>query len=154
MLTESIKQEILIHAKQARAPRNAGIHALQIAKDHYGWISDECLQELAALLAMTPEELDSIATFYNHVYRQPIGKHVILVCDSVSCWIMGYEGVRGYLRQRLGIDLGQTTNDGRFTLLPIQCLGACHQAPAMMIGERLYCNLDAAKIDEILDTYR
>jgi NADH-quinone oxidoreductase subunit E len=153
MLTESIKQEILTQAKQARTPRCVGIDALLIAKEHYGWISDECLKELAELLDMTAEELDGVATFYNHVYRKPVGKHVILVCDSVSCWIMGYEGVREYLSKRLSIDLGETTSDGRFTLLPIQCLGACDRAPAMMIDDELYCELNAEKIDEILRSY-
>jgi NADH-quinone oxidoreductase subunit E len=102
---------------------------------------------------MTPAELDAVATFYNLIFRKPVGKHVILVCDSVSCWIMGYERILQHLRDRLGIVLGETTADGVFTLLPIVCLGACDQAPAMMIDDELYGDLDAAKIDEILANY-
>ena len=102
---------------------------------------------------MTPDELDGVATFYNLIFRKPVGKHVILVCDSVSCWIMGYEEVRSHLLNRLGIQFGQTTGDGRFTLLPVPCLGACDQAPAMMVNDKLYGNLDPAKIDEILEAH-
>jgi NADH-quinone oxidoreductase subunit E len=153
MLTESIKREVREHLKKSRQARHACIDALQIVKDHYGWISDDCLRELSTLMGMTLEELDSVATFYNHLYRKPVGRHVILVCDSVSCWIMGYEGIRSYLVELLGIAMGQTTSDGRFTLLPIQCLGACDKAPAMMIDDQLYCDLDAEKIDRILKSY-
>jgi NADH-quinone oxidoreductase subunit E len=99
---------------------------------------------------MSPDELDSVATFYNLIYRKPVGRHVILVCDSVSCWIMGYDPIREHLSSRLGIGLGETTQDGRFTLLPIVCLGTCDHAPAMMVDDELYGDLDPAKIDEIL----
>jgi len=133
--------------------RGAALDVLLIAKRYYGWISDEMLRELAVILEMSPAELDSVATFYNQIYRKPIGRHVILVCDSVSCWIMGYDLVRVRLTARLGINLGQTTPDGRFTLLPIQCLGACDQAPAMMVDGELFVNLDATTIDEIIQRY-
>jgi NADH-quinone oxidoreductase subunit E len=83
-----------------------------------------------------------------------VGRHIILVCDSVSCWIMGYESMVRHLQERLGIGLGETTADGVFTLLPIACLGACDQAPAMMIDDELYGNLDEKKIDEILASFR
>jgi NADH-quinone oxidoreductase subunit E len=102
---------------------------------------------------MTVEELDGVATFYNEIYRKPVGRHVILVCDSVVCWIMGYDGVREHLTRRLGIDLGQTTPDGRFTLLPVQCLGACDHAPAMTVDGELYIDLDPEKIDKILEAH-
>ena len=77
------------------------------------------------MLGMSLADLESVATFYSLIFRKPVGRHVILLCDSVSCWIMGYETVRDHLRRRLGIDLGETTPDGRFTLLTIPCLGAC-----------------------------
>lgn len=150
MLADLVEREIKARIAEYGNPKVACIDALEVASAYYGWISDDCLRDLAALLDMTAEELEATATFYNHVYRKPIGRHVITVCDSVSCWIMGYESVRDYLMSRLGIGWGETTDDGRFTLLPIQCLGACDKAPAMMIDEELYCNLDAAKIDAIL----
>ena len=79
---------------------------------------------------MTPEELDGVATFYNLVFRRPVGRHVALICDSVSCWIMGYEKLRQGLTSRLNVSLGETTADNRFTVLPIVCLGVCDHAPA------------------------
>jgi NADH-quinone oxidoreductase subunit E len=150
MLAELVEQEIRARMAEYRHPSMACMDALQVAASYYGWISDDCLRDLAALMDMTVEELEATATFYNHVYRKPIGRHVITVCDSVSCWIMGYESVRDHLMSRLCIGWGETTADGRFTLLPIQCLGACDRAPAMMIDEELYCHLDAEKIDAIL----
>ena len=102
---------------------------------------------------LTPEELDSVATFYNLIYRKPVGKHVIMLCDSVSCWIMGYDRVRDHVCSRLGASLGATTDDGRFTLLPIVCLGACDHAPAMMVDGELHTDLDERRIDAVLARY-
>jgi NADH-quinone oxidoreductase subunit E len=126
---------------------------MKIVQRHRGWVSDESIQDIANLLEMTPDELDSVATFYNLIFRRPVGKHVILICDSVSCWIMGYEDVRRHLIERLGINLGETTTDGRFTMLPIACLGTCDHAPALIIDNDLYRDLDAQKIDQILEKY-
>jgi NADH-quinone oxidoreductase subunit E len=103
---------------------------------------------------MTPSELDGVASFYNHIYRRPVGKYIIMVCDSVTCWVMGYEKLLEHMTARLGIKIGGTTEDGLFTLLPIQCLGACDRAPAMMIDEALYTELTPEKFDEIIRKYR
>jgi NADH-quinone oxidoreductase subunit E len=88
---------------------------------------------------MSPAEVDSVTTFYNLIFRRPVGRHVILICDSVSCWIMGYEQVLNHIKRRLGVEIGQTTTDRRFTLLPIACLGACDKAPAVadQVGQAL-----------------
>jgi len=153
MITAEEKKEIEAEFPRYEQKRAVCVEALKIVQRHRGWVSDEALFAVAELLEMTPAELDAVATFYNLIFRKPVGKHVILVCDSVSCWIMGYERVLEHLKARLGIDLGETTGDGLFTLLPIVCLGACDQAPAMMIDDELYGNLDPAKIDEILAKY-
>jgi NADH-quinone oxidoreductase subunit E len=133
--------------------RAASIEALKVVQQHRGWVSDEALDEVAELLEMTPDELDGVATFYNLIFRKPVGRHVILVCDSVSCWIMGYDNLRDHLKSRLGIDLGETTADGRFTLLPSVCLGACDHAPVMMIDDDLHLDLTPERIDQILAGY-
>lgn len=153
MLTDSERQEIEQQLQQYSQKRAASIEALQIVQRHRGWISDETLSEVAAFLDMTPHELDNVATFYNLIYREPVGEHVIHVCDSISCWIMGYDSLRAALSGRLGISLGETTGDNRFTLLPIPCLGTCDHAPAMMIDEDLFRDLDAEKLDAILARY-
>jgi len=154
MLTEDEKREIQAELPRYADRRAAGPEALKIVQRRRGWVSDEALKEVAALLAMTPAELDSIATFYNLIFRKPVGRHVILLCDSVTCWVMGYDAVREHLAARLGIGLGETTADGRFTLLPVVCLGACDLAPVMMIDGTLYGNLTPQKVDEILARYR
>ena len=107
-----------------------------------------------ALLGMSAAELDSVATFYNLIFRKPVGKHVIFLCDSVSCWIMGRERVCTQLHQRLGISPGETTQDGDYTLLPIVCLGHCDHAPAMLIDETLYGDVDAAQLDALFGPER
>jgi NADH-quinone oxidoreductase subunit E len=144
-----IEAEIAIYAQK----RSACIDALKVVQQHRGWVSDEALDDLAGVLDMTPAELDSVATFYNLIFRRPVGRHVILVCDSVSCWLLDYETLLDHLKARLGIDLGETTSDGRFTLLPSVCLGACDRAPVMMVGEDLHVNLTPEKIDQILAGY-
>jgi len=154
MLTKEEKKEIEDEFPRYEQKRAVSVEALKIVQRNRGWVSDDTLIDVAEFLEMTPAELDAVATFYNLIFRKPVGKHIILVCDSVSCWIMGYERIRQHLQDRLGIALGETSADGVFTLLPIVCLGACDQAPAIMIDDQLYGNLDPTKIDEILSTYR
>lgn len=154
MLSAEERQEI--EAELARYPtrRAVTIDALQIVQKHRGWVSDGSLKDLAEFLGMTVEDLDGVATFYNLIFRKPVGRHVVMVCDSVTCWIMGYEKIRAALTKRLGVEFGQTTADGRFTLLPIVCLGTCDHAPAMMVDKDLHRDLDPAKLDGILEKYR
>jgi len=153
MLTAEEKKEIEAEFPRYEQKRAACVEALKVVQRHRGWVSEEALIAVAEFLEMTPAELDGVATFYNLIFRKPVGKHIILVCDSISCWIMGYERVLQHLQDRLGIVKGETTADGVFTLLPIVCLGACDQAPAMMIDDELYGKLDPDKIDEILTKY-
>ncbi len=153
MLSDEEKRAIQAELAHNAQPRGAGPEALKIVQRRRGWVSDEHLADAAALLDMTPAQLDEVATFYNMIFRKPVGRHVILVCDSVSCWVLGYDGLREHLRQRLGIGLGETTADGRFTLLPTVCLGACDRAPVLMIDEDLHTNLTPVKLGEILARY-
>lgn len=153
MLSEEEKKEIEEHVKDYPNKRAACIEALKVVQDKRRWISDESLKEIADYLEMTVDELDSVATFYNHVFRKPVGRHVILICDSVSCFIMGYDNLLNHLKSKLGIELGETTSDKRFTLLTIPCLGTCDHAPALMIDNDLHRDLDEKKLDEILERY-
>jgi NADH-quinone oxidoreductase subunit E len=154
MLTEEERQEISAHLSHYPQKRGACIEALMVVQQRRGWVSDESLRDVAEFLDMTPDELDNVATFYNLIFRRPVGRHVILACDSVSCWVMGYDRIREHLTARLGIDLGETSSDGRFTLLPNACLGTCDHAPALMIDNDLYTDLDVGKMDEILAKYQ
>jgi NADH-quinone oxidoreductase subunit E len=154
MLSEEERKEIEAELEHVDYKRGACIEALKIIQKHRGWVSDEGIQDLVPILEMSADELDNVATFYNLIFREPVGEHVILLCDSISCWLMGYEGVRDHLTKRLGIKLGETTEDGKFTMLPMVCLGDCDHAPVMMVDEELFSDLDAEKIDQILDRYR
>ena len=141
-----------IEAEVAHLPdrASAAIDALLIVQEKRGWISDASLAAIAELLGMSTADLDSIATFYNLIYRRPVGRHVVMVCDSVSCYVMGCDRLRGEIENRLGIKPGQTTGDGRFTLLPIVCLGACDRAPAIQIDRELFGPVDTGDLDGIL----
>jgi NADH-quinone oxidoreductase subunit E len=151
MLTDEERTSIAALARKYDRPRAACLEALRVVQDRRGWVADEALREVAALLDMSPEELESVATGFSLIFRRPVGRHVILLCDSVTCWIEGYEAIREHLVTRLGIGFGQTTADGQWTLIPVACLGACDQAPAMMIDDRLYGHLTVERVDEILD---
>jgi NADH-quinone oxidoreductase subunit E len=153
MITEQVKQEINAELAHCLTKQAASVEALRIVQKHHGWVSDENLRETAAHLDMTTAELDAVATFYNFIYRKPVGKHVIVICDSISCWVMGYEPLKELLEKKLGIGFGGTTADNRFTLLPASCLGACDRAPVMMVDDDLYGPVTAEMMDTILETY-
>ena len=154
MLTPDEIREIEAEAAHYPTRQAVCIDALKIVQRHRGWVSDESLRDIAEHLGMSVTDLDSVATFYNLIFRKPVGRHVIMICDSVSCWMLGYDRMREHLCKRLGIRLGETTPDNRFTLLPIVCLGCCDRAPAMMVGDNLHVDLDPQKIDRTLETYR
>lgn len=143
-------QEIYRHFPQKSA---ACIEGLKIIQQHRRWVSDEAVKELAALLDMSPAAIDSIATSYPLIFRRPVGRNVIYICDSVSCWIMGYDQVAAGVQTKLAIGYGETTPDDRYTLLTIPCLGTCDHAPAMIINEDLHRDLTTEKIVEILNNY-
>lgn len=153
MLTPEEKTEIEKAISVMPVRKSACIEALKIVQQRRRWISDESLRDVAAYMEMTPEELDSVATFYNLLFRKPVGRHIILLCDSISCWVMGYDKIRQHLVEKLGISYGQTTGDERFTLLPNCCLGTCDTAPALMIDKDLYKNVTVEQLDEILEKY-
>jgi len=154
MLSKHEITEINEEIKQYPYPAVACIDALKIVQKHRGWISDESVKDIAQLLKISNEEVDGVATFYSRIYRRPVGRNVILICDSVSCMIMGYESLYEYISKKLGITFGGTSADERFTLLPISCLGDCDNAPAMMINNDHFNRLTKDKIDELLERYK
>lgn len=134
-------------------PQAASIEALRIVQKHRGWVSDESLAAAAEVVGVSRADLEGVATFYNTIFRRPVGRHVIMVCDSISCYLTGYNDVRAHLNKQLGIDFGETTEDGRFTLLPICCLGNCDCSPVMRINEDMHNQLTPERIDAILQDY-
>ena len=152
-LSEAERAAIDAQLRHLPVPAGAAIEALRIVQEHRGWVSDESLRAIARHLDMSAEELESVATFYNLIFRRPVGERVILLCDSVSCWMTGCDSLRKGIAERLGIAPGETTGDGRFTLLTVPCLGACDRAPVMMVGDDLHTHLDQGALDSALDRY-
>jgi NADH-quinone oxidoreductase subunit E len=135
-------------------PHELIIDLLRAIQSHHGWVPDAGVLLTAETLGVLPIEVEEVATFYDKIFRRAVGRRVIHVCDSVCCWSTGAEMILEHLQQRLGVGLGETTSDNAFTLLPTCCLGACGDAPAMMIGLTTYGQLTPAKIDEILQCER
>ena len=154
ILTQEQVEEIQEIYKHFPVKSAACIEGLKVIQKYHRWVSDEAVKELAEMLLLSPAAVDSVATYYNLIFRRPVGRHVILVCDSVSCWIMGYNQILDHLKKRLAIGYGETTAEDRFTLLSVSCLGTCDHAPAIMIGEDLHRDLTVDKLDKILDTYK
>ncbi len=154
MLTDKEIQDINTELAHAVTKASASVDALNIIQKSRGWVSDEAVKDVSVLLDMTPDELDAVATFYSFIFRRPVGRHVILICESISCWVMGYNPLLDLLKAKLHIVFGETTEDTRFTLLPISCLGACDHAPAMMVDEDLYGPVTAEMMEEILEKYK
>ncbi|MGR8936004.1 MAG: NADH-quinone oxidoreductase subunit NuoE [Gammaproteobacteria bacterium] len=140
-------QAAAAHYEDASA---VAIEALLIVQRYRGWVSDTALAATADLLRMSPAQLDAVATFYNLIYRRPVGKRVIHYCNSVTCWMLGADDIREHFCRRLGIRPGETTSDGEYTLLPNVCLGACDHAPVVMVGDETFLDVDADGIDTIL----
>lgn len=150
MIPEALKTELQSRIASAVTTREAAVDVLKTLQAHYGWLTDEAVEEASMLLGLSPLQVDELATFYEMLYRRPVGKRVIHVCDSISCWAMGGETLMTHLAERLGIRPGETTADGCFTLLPCCCLGNCGEAPTMMIGDRLYGTVSPEAAADIL----
>ncbi len=154
MLPKELRESLETYIASVDHPRELAVDVMFAFQDHFGFLSDEALEEAADLLDMTPLEVEELATFYTFTYREPVGKYVIHVCDSVICWMDGYESIKHYLSKTLGIDVGETSSDGLFTLLPVCCIGYCDLSPAMLINLKVYGNLTPEKIDNILQKLR
>ena len=154
MLPEELKASLEKMISLAEHPRELVVDVMLELQDHYGFLSDEALEEAAVLLGMTPLEMEELATFYTFIFREPVGKYVIHMCDSIICWMDGYESIRDYLSQKLGIKIGETTSDGLFTLLPVCCIGYCDRSPALLINRKVYGPLTPEKLDNILEELR
>lgn len=149
VLTTEEKSEIDAELTHIPYKSGAAIDALKIVQANRGWVSDQSLQAIARYLDMSAEDLEGVATFYNLIFRQPVGEKVILLCDSVSCWVCGCDDIKDKISKKLGVDYGETTSDNQYTLLPVPCLGACDRAPVMMVGEELVTHVDDDIIERV-----
>ena len=131
-----------------RAVLLPALHAIQHA---YNWIPTQAMEEVAAFLGMSPAEVLDTATFYEEYWLKPKGQYLIQVCRSLSCEICGSNDLTQHCRERLGIELGETTPDGRFTLVELECLGACGTAPVALVNDVLHEELTPQKLDQIIN---
>jgi len=154
MIPEELKKSLQQRVATAITAREAAVDVMKELQAHYGWLTDEAVGEAADLLGLSRLQVDELATFYEMIYRRPVGKKVIHVCDSISCWCAGFERIMEHLKSRLGVEVGGTSADGMFTLLPCCCLGMCGDSPALSVGAELYGSVTPEQVDEILEQER
>jgi len=154
MIPTQLKQELEQRVAQAVTHREAAVDVMKGLQRHYGWLTDEAVAEAAALLGLSTLQVEELATFYEMIYRRPVGRTVVHVCDSISCWAMGGETLLRRLEQQLGIVAGGTTADNAVTLLPCCCLGNCGNGPALMIGDRLFGPVSPEQAATIIAEHR
>ncbi len=151
MIPHHLLRELQKKISASDHPKELAVEVMYTLQSHYGYLSDEALIEGAELLGLAPLELEELATFYDFIYREPVGKYVIHVCDSTVCWMYGHQSIIDYISKKLCISLGETTGDGFFTLLPVCCIGFCDEAPVMLVNGKPYGHLTPEKIDRILE---
>lgn len=143
-------QEIIARYPEGKQ-KSALLPLLHLAQEQEGWTSEAGMDYVASLLGILPIEVYEVASFYTMYHLEPVGKHVIEYCRTGPCCLMGGEDVYGYLKTKLGINTGETTADGKFTLKEVECLAACGWGPVFQVREKYYMNLTNQKVDEIID---
>ena len=150
MLSENaLKQLDEIRARYPNA-RSGLLPALHVAQEDQGCVCPDVLQEVARYFNLPPGEVESVASFYTMYRERRLGKYLLQVCTSISCGLLGAGHIVDYISEKLGIKVGETTSDGKFTLLTTECLGTCGTAPVMQINDTFHENLTPEKIDELL----
>ena len=134
--------------------RGALLPVLHMAQETFGWISLEAEEYVAGLFDLSPAHVHEVVTFYTLYFQQPKGRHVVAVCHNLSCYLAGSRDILAHVKQRLGIDVGETTDDGRVTLQSVECLCACEAAPMMQVDDRYELSLTPEKVDRILEGLR
>lgn len=150
-LKRKLSDEVLTRYPTKRAATLPVLHAVQ---EEHGWLPPQAIEEVAALLEVSPAETLDTATFYEEYWLQPKGKYVVWVCQSLSCELLGHEALVDRLREKLGIEVGETTPDGKFTLMHVECLGSCGTAPCALVNEKLHENLTVDNVDQIIDSLK
>lgn len=152
--TEALRAAIEHETHHYEDSRAASIEALKMVQKHHGWVPDDAIGYIAGILNIPATDVEGVATFYSQIFRQEVGRHIIRVCDSMVCYIGGHDSVLDAIIKKIGVGLGQTTEDSRYTLLPVCCLGNCDKAPAIMIDDDTYGNLTVENVGAILEAYK
>jgi len=142
------ESEVIPRYEQKRGALMPILHEVQ---HRYGYIPYQAMIEIAPLLEISPGDVLDTASFYEEYHIEPVGKYVVAVCQSIACEVCGHQTILDHLRDKLGIEPHETTDDGKFTLLALECLGACDGAPCALVNDDRFDNLTIERIDEILD---
>jgi NADH-quinone oxidoreductase subunit E len=154
IINSLIKKEILSIQENYLDNQAILIESFKIVQKYYGWVSDRSLIFLSKILKIPVSNLESVATFYSQIFRNPVGRYVVKFCDSVVCYVTGYKNIKSTLEKELKIKCGETTKDNNFTLLPICCLGACDRSPVVMINNKTYFSVTKKSIIKLLDSLK
>ncbi len=149
--SESLRSRIVRIIEEAETKQSALVPVLREVQNELGWISIDSMREVARLLDIPPSKVHNVATFYTMFFTEPVGEHVVWICRTLSCGLKGAEHVEKYVCGKLGIETGQTTPDGKITVLEAECLASCGTAPVMLVDDDLHENLTRSKVDAILE---
>lgn len=128
--------------------------ALHMIQHEYGWVPEQAMEEIAEVLGLKPADVLDTASFYEEYWLRPKGKHLVAVCRSIACEFCGQPAITEAVKAKLGVEVGETTDDGRFTLIELECLGSCGTAPALLIDETLHENVTPARVAQLIDAVR
>jgi NADH-quinone oxidoreductase E subunit len=154
MISQEARERMRTVAAEYPSARSAMLPALHIAQEEEGYITPEGVAAVAAALGVRPDEVDMVVSFYSMYFRKPVGRNVIKVCTSIACYLRGCDDLLRHLEQQLGIKRGETSPDGLFTLLPIECLASCGTAPVLQVNNEFVENLTPEGADALLDRLR
>ena len=151
MLSPEARRKIESLKSVYETNQSALIPALHVAQGDQGWLSEEVQREVAQLLDVTPQSVRGVVTFYTMFNQKPVGRHMIQVCRNLSCSLLGGQRLQKQIQEKLGLADGETTQDGRFTYVAVECLGSCGTAPVLMVNDRYYENVTPQQVDRLLD---
>jgi NADH-quinone oxidoreductase subunit E len=151
--TEALRNKIIELKKMYPSVQSVLLPALYEVQDRYGWMSQEAIQEVSNLTGIPPAEIKGVATFYAMYRQKPTGRHLVQLCTNVSCMIAGADDLVKSLENKYKLVPGGTTQDGRFSLCLMECIGACGTPPAMLVDSDAYDNLTCESIEKILGKY-
>ena len=149
--SESLTKKLNSIISKSETKRSALIPVLREIQNEYGYLSAESMEQAANILEISPSSVQNVATFYTMFFTEPAGKHVVWVCRTLSCALRGAEHVEHYMCDKLGIKTGETTDDGKITLMEAECLASCGTAPVMLVDNTLEENLTKARVDQVIE---
>ncbi len=153
-LSEAARRELMETAARYPVKRTALLHGLRLAQEEAGHLTEAGMRDVAELLELTPHEVYDVATFYTMLRLRPKGDYLIQVCRTLPCALCGAESLLAHLEQRLGIREGETTKDGKFSLVTVECLAACDKAPVMQVNDDYYESLTTERVDQLIEQWR